>query len=157
MHKLQRSWVRFQHPSAQWNLRGGRWNSFEYGTKKKYLKKIIIIPETRSVAPISAVLKGGPLSVTFNRTHFLSEIPNKRPATLHDCLIARRWGKMHWNSVWWEIFLFVLGRQEQPKQAENHLYRLDKPNEPAKDEPLSFLFFESHLPQFQQSAGAIPL
>jgi hypothetical protein len=30
MHKLQRSWVRSQHPSAQWNLRGGRWSSAEY-------------------------------------------------------------------------------------------------------------------------------
>ncbi len=27
MHQLQRSWVRSQHPSAQWNLRGGRWSS----------------------------------------------------------------------------------------------------------------------------------
>jgi hypothetical protein len=32
MHKLQRSWVRSQHPSAQWNLRGGRWSSAEYCT-----------------------------------------------------------------------------------------------------------------------------
>ncbi len=35
MHQLQRSWVRSQHPSAQWNLRGGRWSSVEYSTKKK--------------------------------------------------------------------------------------------------------------------------
>jgi hypothetical protein len=35
MHKLQRSWVRSQHPSAQWNLRGGRWSSAEYCTNKK--------------------------------------------------------------------------------------------------------------------------
>jgi hypothetical protein len=27
MHQLQRSWVRSQHPSAQWNLRGGRLSS----------------------------------------------------------------------------------------------------------------------------------
>jgi hypothetical protein len=33
MHQLQRSWVRSQHPSAQWNLRGGRRNSVEYSTK----------------------------------------------------------------------------------------------------------------------------
>ncbi len=38
MHKLQRSWVRSQHPSAQWNLRGCRWSSAEYCTNKK--KKI---------------------------------------------------------------------------------------------------------------------
>jgi hypothetical protein len=34
MHQLQRSWVRSQHPSAQWNLRGGRWSSVENSTKK---------------------------------------------------------------------------------------------------------------------------
>ncbi len=38
MHKLQRSWVRSKNPSAQWNLRGGRWSSAEYCTNKK--KKI---------------------------------------------------------------------------------------------------------------------
>ncbi len=38
MHQLQRSWVRSQHPSAQWNLRGGRWSSAEYCMNKK--KKI---------------------------------------------------------------------------------------------------------------------
>ncbi len=32
---MQRSWVRSQHPSAQRNLRGGRWSSVEYSTKKK--------------------------------------------------------------------------------------------------------------------------
>ncbi len=36
MHQLQRSWVRSQHPSAQWNQRGGRWSSVENSTKKKY-------------------------------------------------------------------------------------------------------------------------
>ncbi len=30
MHQLQRSFDRSQHPSAQWNLRGGRWSSVEY-------------------------------------------------------------------------------------------------------------------------------
>jgi len=34
MHQLQRSWVRSQHLSAQWNLRGSRWSSAEYSTKK---------------------------------------------------------------------------------------------------------------------------
>jgi hypothetical protein len=36
-------WVRSQHPSAHWNLRGGRCSSVEYSTKKsppkKYYKK----------------------------------------------------------------------------------------------------------------------
>ncbi len=42
MHQLQRSWVRSQHPSAQWNLRGGRWSSVEYctGKEKKSPQKI---------------------------------------------------------------------------------------------------------------------
>ena len=34
--------------------------------------------------------------------------------------------------------------------------RNNKPNEP-KEGPLSFVLFESHLPQFQQSSGAAPL
>ncbi len=34
MHQWQRSWVRSQHPSAQRNLRGGRWSSAEYSKKK---------------------------------------------------------------------------------------------------------------------------
>ncbi len=40
MHQLQRSWVWSQHPLAQWNLRGGRWSSVEYRTKKKSPQKI---------------------------------------------------------------------------------------------------------------------
>ncbi len=38
MHQVQRSWVRSQHPSAQWNLRGGRWSSAEYSMRKKFKK-----------------------------------------------------------------------------------------------------------------------
>ncbi len=33
------TWVRSQHPPTQWNLRGGRWSSVEYSTKRK-IKKI---------------------------------------------------------------------------------------------------------------------
>ncbi len=45
MHQLQRSWVRSQHPAAQWNLRGGRWSSVEYSRKK--IK--IIMPKIRNI------------------------------------------------------------------------------------------------------------
>jgi hypothetical protein len=38
---------------------------------------------------------------------------------------------------------FVLGRLEQPRQNKNFLYRHDKPNEPSKKGPLSFVLFES--------------
>jgi hypothetical protein len=36
--RLQRSWVRSQHPSAQWNLMGARWSSVDYSTKKRKKK-----------------------------------------------------------------------------------------------------------------------
>jgi hypothetical protein len=56
MHQLQRSRVRSQHPSAQWNLRGGRWSSAEYCTKEKKIppkniekKKFMYAKNTRSV------------------------------------------------------------------------------------------------------------
>ncbi len=49
MHQLQRSWVRSQYPSAQWNLRGGRWSSAEYNTKK--IKKIPPPPKKKSTQP----------------------------------------------------------------------------------------------------------
>ncbi len=37
----KRSWVRSQHSSAQWNLRGGRWSSVEYSTKKFFYVKFV--------------------------------------------------------------------------------------------------------------------
>ncbi len=40
MHQLQRSWVWSQLPSAQWNLRGGRWSSAEYSTKKEKKRRL---------------------------------------------------------------------------------------------------------------------
>ncbi len=56
MHQLQRSWVRSQHPSAQWNLRGGRWNSAEYRTKKnppkKYFKQKILLFQILIIFPL---------------------------------------------------------------------------------------------------------
>ncbi len=42
MHQLQRSWIRSQHPSAQWNLRGGKGSSAEYSMKKKSPQKIYL-------------------------------------------------------------------------------------------------------------------
>jgi hypothetical protein len=37
----------------------------------------------------------------------------------------------------------LLGRLEQPRQKKNVLDRYDKPNEATKEEPLSFVLFES--------------
>ncbi len=49
MPQLQRSWVRSQHPSAQWNLRGGRWSSVEYSKKKS--------PASKKVSKADSALK----------------------------------------------------------------------------------------------------
>jgi hypothetical protein len=38
---------------------------------------------------------------------------------------------------------FVQGRLEHPRQNKNLFYRHDKPNEPTKKVPLSFVLFES--------------
>ncbi len=59
MHQLQRSWVRSQHPSAQWNLRGGKWSSAEWSTKniKNPLKKIF---EKKLFYTHSQTLRQGP-------------------------------------------------------------------------------------------------
>ena len=38
---------------------------------------------------------------------------------------------------------FVLGQLEQPRQNKNLLYWYDKPNEPTREGPLSFVLFES--------------
>ncbi len=52
---------------------------------------------------------------------------------------------------------FVLGQLEQPRQDKNWLYRHDKPNEPAKEGPLSFELFELPFTSIQQSQGATTL
>jgi hypothetical protein len=39
--------------------------------------------------------------------------------------------------------IFVLGRLEQPRQKKNLLHWHDKPIKPIKEEPLSFVHFES--------------
>ncbi len=57
-------------------------------------------------------------------------------------LTAQFWGKRNWNSVRWGNKFFVLSRQEQLRQNENLLYQHDKPNEPTKEGPLSFVLFE---------------
>ncbi len=49
---------------------------------------------------------------------------------------------MNWNNVQWGKEYIVLGRLE-PRQDKNILYRHDKPNEPTREGPLSFVLFES--------------
>ncbi len=40
---------------------------------------------------------------------------------------------------------FVLGRLEQPRRNKNLLYQHDKPNEPTKEGPPSFVLFETQF------------
>ncbi len=64
MHQLQRSWVRSQHPSAQWNLRGGRWSSAEFSTEKKetYQEKncCIFPPSWKLLLKTTQIIKSFP-------------------------------------------------------------------------------------------------
>jgi hypothetical protein len=75
------------------------------------------------------------------------ETHTKRQANQHGCLptaqLAGRWGQRNWNSVWWGKKLFCTGPTRAAKAEQNIFYRHDKPNEPTKDGPLSFVLSES--------------
>jgi hypothetical protein len=58
MHQLQRSWVRSQHPSAQWNLRCGRWSSVKYSTKKKFKKSPTPPKKRKKESTVQYLFKG---------------------------------------------------------------------------------------------------
>ncbi len=72
MHQLQRSWVRSQHPSAQWNLRGGRWSSVEYSTKKNPPKNI----KKKKFFKISCHETSGPDSDPQHQPFLYSHVPS---------------------------------------------------------------------------------
>ncbi len=56
------------------------------------------------------------------------------------------------NILYWTDFRAAKAGQKSPVRGH------DKPNEPTKEGPLSFLYsLIPHLPQFQQPAGATPL
>ncbi len=74
-----------------------------------------------------------------NQRHVLK---NRRPNTAA-CPACWRWGQRNWNSVLWGKRYTVLDRLEQPRQTEKILYQHDKPNEPTKGGPLSFVLCES--------------
>ncbi len=80
MHQLQRSWVRSQHPSAQWNLRGGRWSSAEYSMKK--IKKS---PPTSALGEFNLP---GQECFCLRRVLLLSGAKGSRnPEIVHPCFI----------------------------------------------------------------------
>ncbi len=51
---------------------------------------------------------------------------------------------------------FVPGRLEQPRQNKNLLYWHDRPNEPTKEGPLSFVLFESPFTSFSMVSRGHP-
>jgi hypothetical protein len=59
----------------------------------------------------------------------------QRQATQHGCRWAIVYGEEK-NILYWTDW-------SSQAQNKNHLYRHDKPNEPIKEGPLSFVFFES--------------
>jgi hypothetical protein len=89
----------------------------------------------------SKVLKNmgmGKVTVYHRHTHKKTGDPAWLPAQL-----GGRWRQMNWNSVRRGKKYFVLGPLEQPRHDKNLMYRHDEPNEPTKEGPLSFVFFES--------------
>jgi hypothetical protein len=51
---------------------------------------------------------------------------------------------------------FVVGRIQQPRQNKNLLYRHDKPNEPNKEGPLTFVLFESPFTSVSTVRRSLP-
>ncbi len=100
MPKSPQSWVRFQHPPTQWNLRGGRWSSVEYSTSKKiqkipplkyrlWLSSVAQAAEDLQASgwrgPISGAVVGDPAAGSRDRAH--SQLPHRPPVLPHQ---ARR-------------------------------------------------------------------
>jgi hypothetical protein len=87
-------------------------------------------------------------------THYETVDPARLPAQ-----IARRCGQRNWNSVWWGKKYFVRGPDfRAARRNKSLLYRHDKPNEPTKKGPLSFVLFESTFTSISTvSRGHTPL
>ncbi len=77
MHPLQRSWVRSQHPSAHWNLRGGRKQCW-IKHKKKYKKSP---PKNKK---ISQNFCDETMETTHTSSSLLIEMDTKPKATYRD-------------------------------------------------------------------------
>ena len=69
--------------------------------------------------------------------------PDRRRSTA-GCPACWAMGQKNWNGVRWGEKYFVMGQPKQPRAEQNSIVpRHDKPNEPTKDGPLSFVLFES--------------
>jgi hypothetical protein len=87
-----------------------------------------------SINPLDQI----PSIVKIRDTHEETGDPARLPAQL-----AGRWEHKNWNSARWGKTYFVLARLDRPKQNKKLLDRHDKPNEPTKKGPHSFVLFES--------------
>jgi hypothetical protein len=75
-----------------------------------------------------------------------SEAHTERRRPQHDCLPSLLgYGDKGIEIVYSEGKYFALGQLERPRQNKNLLYWQDNPNEPTKEEPLSFVLFESPI------------
>jgi hypothetical protein len=83
---------------------------------------------------------------------------DRRPSTAA-CSALLGDGDKGIETVYGEEKIFVLGRLEQPRQNKNLFYRHNRPHEPTKKGPLSFVLFESPFTSVstEQSAGATTL
>jgi hypothetical protein len=89
-------------------------------------------------SPFDTSLRSNPHIVKIRDTHYETGDPARLPAQL-----AWRWGQRSWNSVRWGKTYFCTWPTTAAKAKQKLLYGYDKPNEPAKKGPHSFVIFES--------------
>ncbi len=93
--RLNQVWVRSQHPSAQWNLRGGRWSSAEYCTNKKkkkspkkiFKKKKFALPPPSPFSPFPLPLPPPPRTISQYWPHWISKVLTSESTTINKKLL----------------------------------------------------------------------
>ncbi len=80
----------------------------------------------------------------------------RRPCTTACPGCRRRWGHINWNSVRWGKFFFLADQSSLGLIKVPCTDTTSPTNHPRKD-PFHMYSLSPHSPQFQQSAGSIPL
>jgi hypothetical protein len=110
----------------------------------KCLARLLSVPRPARIFESRFVLS----SLFQNQRNTLRD---RRPSTAASPPAAGPMGTRELKKCTMRKKYFVLGRLEQPRQNKNLLDLHDKPNEPTKERPLSYVLLEPHSPQFQQS------